>query len=67
MNKPLFPIILMILGIIGILSRERILDYSEKINIKNRRPINRNIVHIRLIVAMTFLIILGILSLMNLY
>ncbi len=52
-----------VIGLIILMNRKFILDYSDKLNQKNGIPINRQIMDKRLIVASIFLIILGIIGL----
>ncbi len=54
-----------LIGVILILNRERILDYADKLNEKNRVPINRQIMSTRLLVATIFLLLVGVIGLVK--
>jgi len=54
-----------IIGILAILNRKAIIGYSDKLNQRNNRPINTQILEKRLLIASTFIIILGIINLIN--
>lgn len=61
----IFGLLPIIIGILAILNRKAIIDYSDKLNQRNNRPTNTQILEKRLLIGSTFIIILGIINLSN--
>ena len=58
----IWALLLIIIGFIVILNIESILDYTDKYNQNNEKPVNRQIMKIRLLTSSIFVIILGIIN-----
>jgi hypothetical protein len=54
-----------LIGVVVILNRGKLLDYFERLNYKNERPVNRQIMSVRLLVTTLVIILIGLLGLLK--